>query len=462
MTLTFGHQMEKFQKMIVYSFLIINLSYATSAKAEEAVAAHQPEYTDEMAYHDKAVRDARQSYDKELKKQEEAERVEYERRQAFEAQKKEYEAEVEKYRKQQAELRFKQEKTNADLGDLKAELAEVQRKKDNVKSDIEALKVKDATEDKNFEAAQIEFSQSKKSLNASYEDLEKTRLAVNQKIFKSQMEMQKFRNEIAANEVAMSRAENDKVRILSEEIRVRTEWAQLNAKAKEVLDQKKVLMAELSDLTRKLDIARKDYQEAKKESDQADSDVRKLTAQVSSQKQSSLVEMKNLENGIASYKNKLTENEMEKDRLLVSQNKLKTELEDVKKRHDVAKSQAMDSTDIVMETRLAVEKSKGELAREYAEMDKTKLKSDTQRMQIRNLASLAEASDMVGEQMVAQVNKPCNIRREPSSEAAVAGSLNPGQKVVVGEADAKFFKILNSSGKTQFVRKTCVDVVPAQ
>lgn len=417
------------------------------------------EYSEAMVARDKALREAKIGFEQELQKLAEAEQLEYERRRVYDEQKKEHEIELEKVRKQTVELRFKQQKVSSELESLQNELLFLQQKRQVAKEEISFFKSKDDQEKKNFEVVKQQHEESKKSLSLSYSDLEKTRIAVNQKIFKSQMEMQQLRNDIASNEVAISRAENDKVRLLSEEVRVRTEWASLNAKSKELLESKRVILTQLSDLQKKLDWARKDYNVAKNENDAIISEVKKLSGQVEQKKLMAVAEMKNLENGIAAYRSKATENELEKDRLLALQEKVRIEYDDVKSRHEVARQAALDTSEVVMETRLSVEKSKGDLAREYAGLEKSKLKADTQK-QIRNLASIVDSSDILTEQIIVQVNKSCNVRREPSSEAKVVGQLSPGQKIVVGGGDDKFYKMLNSSGKVQFVRKTCVDATP--
>ncbi len=164
-----------------------------------------------------------------------------------------------------------------------------------------------------------------------------------------------------------------------------------------------------------------------------------------------------MDENIVSAKNKAIENEGSKRRLQAESEKLRQELDLLRNKYAETQKQMNDSRALVMESRLEYETAKTEVNANYNKLEKLKTDHDTKIRKIRNLASVAETSDMMDDQKSVTVNKNCNLRREPSSESQIVGYLNQGQSVSVAPADSKYFKVLNSSGSPQFLRRTCVE-----
>lgn len=407
-------------------------------------------------YPDSALRAAYEAELKQMRQTEDAQHDEVMARDAYDRRKAEAEEEISRHRKQVEALRRDQEKSAEGVEAMRSELAEIQRKEADMKNELRGAEMKSRQQDTSTDDVKKELTEAKARLQKSVSELQTKREDTVKLINRSQIETQSLRMQIMQTETAISRAENDKMRIEQEELRVRTEWAALTVRNREANREKARTLAELDDMNRRLEKARRDYGFAKRESEQLEAEVRQLDLKARMNKTYILNELRKLEEEIAAAYNVKARNEAEKIRLVAEVDRLKEELRVVKERHTRAIAEGDDSEQVVMESRLAFETAKADLARSYAALEKTKVDNDTKRLNARNIASMAETSDILTGQQTARVSRNCSLRRSPASDGQADGEIKAGSRVYVSPGKGAWYKILNSSGHVLYVDEGCL------
>lgn len=428
----------------------------TKWESTSTTSAKMDPLPEDDVYPDSALRAAYEAELKQMRQTEEAQHNEVMARDAYDRRKAEAEDEISRHRKQVEALRREQEKSAETVEAMRSELAEIQRKEAEMKSELRGAEMKSRNDDASAENVRKELNEAKARLQKSVSELQAKREDTVKLINRSQIETQQLRMQIMQTETAISRAENDKMRVEQEELRVRTEWAALTVRNREANREKARTLAELDDMNRRLEKARRDYGFAKRESEQLEAEVRQLDLKARMNKTYILNELRKLEEEIAAAYNVKARNEAEKVRLVAEVDRLKEELRVVKERHTRAIAEGDDSEQVVMESRLAFETAKADLARQYAALEKTKVDNDTKRLNARNIASMAETSDILSGQQTARVSRNCPLRRAPASDGQPDGDIKAGARVYVSPGKGQWYKILNSSGHVLYVDEGCL------
>ena len=138
---------------------------------------------------------------------------------------------------------------------------------------------------------------------------------------------------------------------------------------------------------------------------------------------------------------------------------MKSQLVEVQKRYDKVAAEEAASNIAVMESRVEVETTKSELYTKQSGVEDLQTHGKTAREQIRNIAALAESSEILETQQKVKVVKACKVFSKPENSNDYNGRLTKGSIIVAAPAPHGFYKVLNTSGTAQFVYQTCVEVV---
>lgn len=414
------------------------------------------EKSGEWTPEEEALRQARQEEVRQMRLAEEKERKELELRQNSEEKRADLDLQTLRHRKQSREFRIKSEQAQENIDLLKREVMEIEAKQKDVTRELADVEQRFQQEMAAHQQVSGELNEIRGKLQTSVRNLARSRDEVQSRVYKAQLEMQKFRSEIAKDETDISRVKNDHARLDAEELRVRTEWADLADRSRELHQERQRVIAEMEDQQRHLNGVRKDYNIARRESDELEREVRDLNSKAAREKAAALAQMRQLDQNIVEANNQKARLEAEKVRIAAETEKLKDQLVAAQQTHEKVVAEAQSSEGMVMETRLAFETARSDLTKETNQISQVKLESDTRRVQARNLASLAESSGMLESQASAEVVQNCRLRSEPSFKASVVAEVRPGTRVIASEEGGDWVKVLNSSGSAQYIRKSCV------
>jgi chromosome segregation ATPase len=431
-------------------------TFKVSSESGEHKAIDDSEGSNTNYYPDGALKAAYEAQLKELQATEDAERKAVYTHEKIEKDKIDAQEEITRLKRQKEALKMRQEKAFDEAEMMQNELIELEGHQKETMDQLSQVEDQAKVElSKNGEVKK-QLDSTRKKLKASVDALAKVREETAQNVYKYQVEMQQLRTQILQSETMISRLENDKVRSESEELQVRTEWAALSSKNNELALEKNRSLAELNEMKKHLEVARRDYAIIKKGTDDLNREVKALQAKSDSERAKTLAEIRHLDEQTAIAYSQKARNEAEKTRLASEIESLNQEVAMVKKKNEDAIAARDDSNSLVMESRLAFETSKAELNRELANYENIKLKDDTRRIKVRNLASIAEQNDMLDGQTVGRAIKNCKIRREPANDAKIVGDLVIGMKVIAAPAEGSWYKLMNVKGNPQFVDESCV------
>jgi hypothetical protein len=406
-----------------------------------------------------ALKAARETEVRELHRVEAAEKETIANRDAIENKKIEAMQEIQKHKFEMADHKFKQEKMSEEMDIIQNELVKIQGQQADLAVQSKELdaKVSVVTEKHQDAANNLHASQQKLAVEA--ETLNKKRVETEKKVSKMQIEMQQSIAQIAKDQSLIARAESEKVQYETQEIHVANQLTSLLERRKEIADEREKASLEIGQLQKRLDSVKDDYKVAKSENDALEREVKSLTAKLSKDRVNTATEIQDLERKILVAKDSKFKNDYERARLVAESEKMKTQLIDVQKRYDQAAVDETASSLAVMESRVDVETAKTDVSTKESGIEDLKYHGKKQRDQIRNLASLAESSQMLETQQKAKVVKACKVLTKPENSSESVGRLKKGSIIVAAPAAQGFYKVLNSSGSPQFVYQTCIEVV---
>jgi myosin heavy subunit len=408
-------------------------------------------------YPDGALRAAYEAELAEIKKAEEKERELAKQTEIYESRKNQAEEQIQRYKQKMVESRMKSEKSQELIELMKIELVEIEGKQQDVAKQLQSIEEQSKVEMASHSEVSQKLEATRSKLSSALKSLSITRDETSQRVHQAQVEMEQFRTRIARNESDISRIQNDKVRAESEELRVRTEWASVSARNKELQQEKARLLRELDETTANLSKARKDYAQLKRETDQLQFETNHLSEKNAVEKAKALSEMRRIEENIAMANNTRVRNEAEQARLKAESERIRAELASAKRRHDNSLSDLSVSTASVMESRLSFETAKADMANEYSRFEQAKLERDTKNIRMRNIASMVEDSELGEKGQSYKALSDCTLYRGPASIEQPVGKVKKGTKVLASPAEGNWYKVLNASGKPQFLDSSCLD-----
>ncbi len=417
---------------------------------------HGPEHT---YFPQAALKAARDNEIKELKRVESAEKASIEDRDNLENKKQEAMQEIQKHKFEMAELKRKQENLSNEMELMNNELVNIKSQETDLGvQSVELDKKVNVVSDKHQESTQS-LRASQQKLQAKAQELTKKRLETEAKVSKMQIEMQQAVNQIAKDQTLIARAESDRIQYEAQEIHVASQLTALTERKKEIAIERERATDEISQLKKRLNAVKDDYNIAKLENDSLEKEVKILTARLNKDRVDTNTEIQGLERKILAAKDAKFRNDNEKTRLVAEADRMKVQLIDVQKRYEKVAAEETASSLAVMESRVELETSKTEVSTTEAAIEDLKAHGKTERDQIRNIASLAASSEMLETQQKAKVVKACKIFGKPENSNEFNGRLKKGSIVVTAPSTHGFYKVLNSSGSAQYVYQTCLEVV---
>ena len=104
---------------------------------------------------------------------------------------------------------------------------------------------------------------------------------------------------------------------------------------------------------------------------------------------------------------------------------------------------------------MALETAKAELTKEVARGDSDEFRAKKVESRLRGLASAAEASEMLDGGRLWVSTKSCKLYRRPAMDSQEMGAVNPGRRLVGSEVSGAWVKLMNTSGSSIYVDKSC-------
>ena len=417
---------------------------------------HDP---DQSYFPQAALKAARENEVRELKRVESAEKESLLSRDAIENKKIEAMQEIQKHKYEMAEHKQKQEKMTEEMELMKNELIQIQGQQVQLADQSKELDTKVNAVTAKHQEASGNLHASQQKLAGEAESLNRKRIETEKKVSKMQIEMQQSITQIAKDQSLIARAESEKVQYESQEIHVANQLSILLDRRKEIGEERERASLEITQLQKRLESVKDDYKIAKSENDALEKEVKTLTAKLTKDRVNTNTEIQDLERKILVAKDSKFKNDYERSRLLAESEKMKTHLVDVQKRFDQVTADETASSLAVMESRVDVETAKSSLSAKESGIENLQYHGKAQREQIRNLASLAESSQMLETQQKAKVVKACKVLMKPENSSESVGRLKKGSIILAAPATQGFYKVLNSSGAPQFVYQTCLEVI---
>lgn len=410
---------------------------------------------DDQFYPESALRAAYEAEMREMKKTEEVERSRLQYQSLYEKKKSDAQDQLVRHKREIFENKLKQEKAAEDIELMQADLKQYE---------VKSKSMQEASADAEDKARQqmLVHGEERKRFENSQAQLEKETKKLydlQDRVQRTQVEIEKLRSQIGKNESAMLLIENDKMRLESEELEVRNNYTGMAARNREIELRKKQSMTEVADMTRKLEQSRNDFFQARRENERLERELVSMTQKSNMEKAQLMAEMKRLDDGMKKMEAERIRNDAEKEHIGQQVAQVRDEMIDARKKHMAAQSEMSESNAVIMESRLALDQAKSDLVREYAQFEGSNLRNENRKVKMRNLASLAEASDMLNEQVLTRAVKGCPVRREPSSVGPVVSQIKEGTKLIAAPAEGGWYKILNTSGAAQYVDQTCLKPV---
>jgi len=334
----------------------------------------KPWNTDTESYPDGALHKAFEEEMTEMKKTEEKEQEDLQTKAEYERRKVESERQIQAKRLKVEQLRMKQDEMASDIESMKAELVSIQGKQEQTEKDLGIASGQESETASKSKEIKTELDKTKLELTAALNRLQKARESTNRNINKSMVDMQRMRAEIATAETDIARADNDRARTEGEELQVRSQWASLQSRYDQTVDERKKSLAELRDLQTRLEAAKSDYRETKNELDEAERAKLVTENEVKMQRITVTNEIRNIESQIAAARDSKVSADLEVVRYKAEADKLNQNLAMVRERNKEAQIESESSQGIAMESRLSMETAKAELSRELSSEESAKLK----------------------------------------------------------------------------------------
>ncbi|MFN7824635.1 MAG: hypothetical protein ACK5P6_04670 [Pseudobdellovibrionaceae bacterium] len=414
---------------------------------------NQPWVPNAENYPDGALRQAYEEEMKEMKRLEELERKTVETKAAYEKRKVEAEKEIAARRRTIEGYRLKQENLSSEYDMYVTELTEIEGKQKDVEGELKLVEARFKEVEAQHTDKASELTQTKKKLTSALESLRVTRENTAKNMNKLQIEMQQMRASVANAEVDIARIENDKTRLAADEIQLRSDYAALQARLEQTKADRVMAQAELTDLRRRVDVVRSEYNDAKGEFENSSRELAILRDRLGKEKVNTAVEIQNLERSIAQAKRWTAEAEAEKVRYESEADRLKQNLVLVRQKNSEIQAENSDAQSAVMESRLALETAKADIAKEMAAGQTAQLRNDQHAVKMRAIASMENAVGDTARPWVA--TRDCQVKRSPASNAEAGFSIKNGQKLIATPAGNGFVRIVNSSGRGAYVEGSC-------
>jgi hypothetical protein len=349
---------------------------------------------------------------------------------------------IEDYKRKQGQLDSEIKQSTTTLQGLETELNTVEQELGVFRQSAEQQLTQTDQQKKEYQLTQ-------KNLDEAHDRLRTTKAALTKSLYDNKMEIQRLKAEVSQAEVKAEALEAQKQNIQADEAKVRVEAMSLRTSIEDKNAEIAKLMANLEASKRKFEQAKVDLASSALENRRAEAKRNETQARVT-------VEVRKYEDATIAAMRSKSMSESEKIRLEAETEKIKAYVAMVKKASNEAIDASMESQASVMESRLALQTAKSELSQEVAHSDKNAYKKEKVNAQLRQLASAAEASDMIDGARPWIVSKACRLhKRASSSSDEVSADITVGQKLIGAEYSPRWIKVLNSSGAPAFIKKDC-------
>lgn len=422
--------------------------FCLHTQAEEAASAKTTNVPLQELYPDGALMQIYQEELYEIKKTEDAERRAVKARDDYERRKVEAEKEISAKKYKIEGFKIKQEQVATEIDAMNTEIQYLDKQYQETEQELAQIEAKAQEHFVIADNAKKELDDTKNKLEQSLDNLKNSKEKIHARLNKNSIDVQKMRSEIAVLEAEVESVEAQKADLEAKEMSAKTEWMSLRAQIDQKNADKKRNLESLAAAKKRYEQVQKDYRQAKNEFEQADQSRRETQAKVNA-------EIKKLEESTGAAIRARAMADAEKIRVEAETEKLKAYVAMVKKSNDESLKAMKESQVNVMESRLALETAKSELTMEVAGGEKQKFTEEKISSRLRNLASVAEASDMMDGAQSWTIVKSCTIMKRPSRKADIIGEVSSGQNLVASRHSTNWVKIMNSSGEPAFVRAEC-------
>lgn len=438
------------------SVKLVNPDEYASQDSYAPAASSGFKYSKDESFPGGAVRAAQEALLQEERHQEMLQKRELRIRDEVEKSKKDALDEIAKNRRLIQDLKFQADKNEENIEIMKKEIVEFDTETKKTAEDLVSTKEVSADTRVQLEKVQQQHQISKNILQENVRALEETRADIALKIRKTQQtltEMEGVQKQVNEYEDMLSRASVEKSHAEADELRVRYAWIELNKKSDDLKMQRENMNKDLASMREKLAKAQVDYRNAQAESSKIEKEVAQLRVKAITDTNRMTAEMERLNDDMLVAHKKSERNLAERERLQGQIDRTKEQLAIVKKQHEEAIAQLKSSDALVIESRIALNNAEGGLNTEMMAFERARSDDRNRKQKLRNLASMADASDMSDEMHSMTASKSCKIYAKPNGKSV--GNLDKGTRVIAS-VNGGFAKILNSSGATQYVESGCL------
>jgi hypothetical protein len=138
--------------------------------------------------------------------------------------------------------------------------------------------------------------------------------------------------------------------------------------------------------------------------------------------------------------------------------KLKSDEDTITREHDQAMASASNSESMVNESRVQFETARAELVAKLAQTQSERLVNDTQRIKVREIASIDTAPAQNDAHRSGLVIQKCILHAEPEKNGTPLSHVKPGDQITVAPTGATYLKVFMGDNEPAYINKNCVKI----
>ncbi|MBC7456833.1 MAG: hypothetical protein H7235_01045 [Bdellovibrionaceae bacterium] len=358
-------------------------------------------------------------------------------------------------------VKIEQVKLQKEMQTIQADSTFFEAEVKNISSDLNKMETELAQFSNTYQGQKSEFEAKKFQYQQQIANLESTKRNFALRANQLQVDSERMRRNIAENDALISKTQNQLAHLQSETIHVETEYQDIVAKLSESKQSKIAVVSQLRDAERKLQQLQRSVAEGRVELKQIEQQQLKLASDGLKEKTRILAEAKKLE--MQTVENNIAKMSLDADRMKYQNEneKFGTMLVAAKVRNETSRNELEHDRGLILESRFKAEKTQTEIALMDSQNKKAKLDNDTLHVKLRNLASLAADSGMSDAPVQVWIMvKNCFLRSSVSNDSVKQGLVKK-DKIVGGQDEGSFVKVINNSGKPLYMPKTCMNLKEA-
>jgi len=431
------------------------LSEAESLNFTESDAS-KPYVPPSEMYPDGALQKAKSDELEQIRKLEKEKEKAEQAKDEYEQHKKDVQADIQAAAKKTENLKVEQEKIQQELNFSSADLAHIQGEYEKQKAIMQQTQAEFDKYKNEYNQNLKIFEQKRISLQKQIEDLDRFKAASDAKIGYFKIESQKIQRGISLAESETANVANQKAHLEENLAEHQSEFNELQdrlAGAKKRLEQARndynQSVRNFKQLNRQIADGEKEFKELES--------MRAIVAnQFEKNRKLALTQSKKLEQQTLDNNSLKLATEAEKAKYKAEYAVLTEALAAAKARNEVSHAQLAQERDAIIESRMSYENEKTNIAKLDSQSRKEKLESDTLKVKMRTLASVAANSDMGDEPIKMWImDKSCFMRISANLSSKKANLVTKDSSIA-GQISGDYIKVLNLSGRPLYMPKGCV------